>query len=455
MHATNAPHGALCRTVIGARHRDASPALVSRNIRRVRALVLHLRPLRWFACRAAGFVTPAIYWSRLACLQLRDVPVPELPGDDWVRLRTIFGGVCGTDLMSVFQRGHPASLLRAFGSFPAIVGHENVSIVDHIGPGVRDFAPGERVCVEPSLSCVPRGIDPVCRPCAAGLFALCERVRREKLPTGSIVGMNRFTGGSWGSYFVAHRSQLHRVPPDIDDRTAVLTDPIACSLHAVLRRRPLDDERVLVIGSGIIALGVVACLRAVGCRAIVTAIVRRPSQAERMSALGADRVLIIPAGASNGQRYDVVASDIGGRRVQTLFDNQAFIGGYDVVYDCVGSGSGFKRSGSLTDALKFTRARGTVILVGTSQIGWFDTTPLWFKELTVLGASGRQYEDFEGRRMHTYEAVFELVCSGRLNLSGLLTHTFPINRYRDAFRLLARRGAADVVKVAFQHEASA
>jgi threonine dehydrogenase-like Zn-dependent dehydrogenase len=258
--------------------------------------------------------------------------------------------------------------------------------------------------------------------------------------------MNSFTGGSWGPYFVAHRSQLHRVPDGIDDRTAVLVDPIACGLHAVLRHRPADSEHWLIIGGGIIGLAVVAGIRAVGSRAHVTAIVRRREQAERMSAFGADDTLTISARASSAARYDAVAAHVGGRRIPIVFGNQAFVGGFDVVYDCVGTGR------SLTDAMKFTRARGTVVAVGTSQIGVVETTPLWFSELTLLGASGRQIEDFEGRRQHTYEIVFDLIRAGRLRLDGLLTHTFPIRDYKAALHLLASRGRRGVVKAAFRHE---
>ena len=166
--------------------------------------------------------------------------MPALPGPRWVRLRTILGGICGTDFSSIMQRGHPASILQAFSSLPAMLGHENVSVVDEVGPQVTGWRPGDRVVVEPSLSCVPRGIEPVCRHCAAGRFTLCDNFRTGPLPVGSMIGWNCFTGGSWGPYFVAHESQLYRVPDEIDDETAVLVDPIAGALHAVLRRKPAD-----------------------------------------------------------------------------------------------------------------------------------------------------------------------------------------------------------------------
>ena len=224
---------------------------------------------------------PASTSSALSGLRLRDVPEPDLPGADWVRLRTLLGGVCGTDLNLVLQRLHPANILRSFTSFPIVLGHENVAVIDQVGSAVSGWEVGQRVTVESSLSCVVRGISPMCPQCAAGRFSLCDNYLEGNLPRGTMLGMNNFTGGSWAPHFVAHISQLHPVPDALDDETAVLVDPLACALHGVLRHRPADDERVLVQGAGIIGMGVVLGLRALGCGAAVTTLVRHPHQAER------------------------------------------------------------------------------------------------------------------------------------------------------------------------------
>jgi threonine dehydrogenase-like Zn-dependent dehydrogenase len=100
--------------------------------------------------------------------------------------------------------------------------------------------------------------------------------------------------------------------------------------------------------------------------------------------------------------------------------------------------------------MKFTRARGTVIEVGTSQIAVVDTTGLWLTELNVVGSNGRQFELYEGRRRHTYEVVFDLAAKGRLSLKGLLTHVFALEDYRQAFETLSSRGRSGVVKAAFR-----
>jgi threonine dehydrogenase-like Zn-dependent dehydrogenase len=409
----------------------------------MKALTFDIHPAKWTLCKAAGWASKAAFWSPLSGLRLRDVPEPALPRSDWVRLRTRLGGICGTDLGAIFQRNHPASFLRVLTRFPVVLGHENVAEIDQVGPGVTGFSIGDRVCVEPTLSCEPRGITPPCTQCAAGQIALCENICAGDLPPGQIIGWNNFTGGSWAPHFVAHASQLHRVPDDVPDEIAVLVDPIACALHAAFRRLPADNETALVIGGGIIGAGLVASIRALASKARLIALVRHHGQANLMKRFGADDVVISPRSESSAVRYDRIAALFGGRRIPALFGNQAMIGGFDLVYDCVGSGA------SLTDAMKFTRGQGAVVALGTSQITVVDTTPLWFTELNLIGCNGRAVEQYKGKPLHTYDVVFDLIKNGRLDLTGLLTHQYPLDDYRDAFRELSMGRGGGLIKAAF------
>ena len=412
----------------------------------MKALTFDISAWRWVGCKLLGVLTPGVYTSALSGVRLRELPVPELPGPEWVRVRTLLGGICGTDLNLILLRLHPANMLRSFTDLPVVLGHENVGVIDRVGSGVDGWGVGQRVCVEPSLSCAVRGISPPCRQCAAGLFSLCESVLDGAMPRGTMLGANSFVGGSWAPYFLAHVSQLHAVPDSVSDQAAILVDPLACALHGVLRHRPGDDQRVLIQGGGIIGLGVAACLRATGCRARVSALVRHQFQADRMRACGADEVILSPRRASSAQRYDRVAAAIGGQRVPAPFGNQALIGGFDTVYDCVGTGA------SLTDAMKFTRARGTTLELGTSQICLVDTTPLWFNELNVVGVYGRQLESRpQSPPQHTYRLTLDLLASGKLKVDGLLTHTFELEEYRRALATLTNRAHTPAVKVAFRH----
>jgi threonine dehydrogenase-like Zn-dependent dehydrogenase len=402
---------------------------------------------RWIACRLLTPWWPGACWSRLSGLRRSEVAVPALPGPEWVRLRTLMGGICGTDLRLLGLRNHPSTYIQGMISFPMVLGHENLAQIDETGSAVEGWRAGERVCAEPALACQSRGLQPPCPPCSAGLFSLCERVAGdERFPAGMMLGLNRFTGGSWAPYFLAHQSQLHRVPRGLPDEQAILVDPLACGLHGVLRRVPQDDERVLIIGAGIIGLAIAGAIRALGSRAHITTLTRHPFQEAWCRRFGADEVVRFARGMSARQQFDDFARRLDGQRVDGRFGNHGLLGGYDVTYDCVGSGR------SMGDSFKLTRARGTTVLMGTSHIALVDTTPMWSKELTVLGGSGRQIERFDGREMHTYELVFELIAAGKLDPAGLLTHTFALRDYKAALAALTSRGRKPVIKAAFVPE---
>lgn len=409
----------------------------------MKALIYDISPSRWVLCKSAGWVTKRAYYGPISGLRLVDRPMPELPGPGWVRLRTRLGGICGTDLALITLRQHPATILQAFASFPAVLGHENVATIDQVGDGVDGYRIGQRVCVEPALGCEARGVEPRCRQCSAGRSSLCERSSENGLPPRALIGLNTMTGGSWAEYFVAHRSQLHAVDDSISDEAAVLLDPIASAAHAVLRRRPKSGESILVCGSGIIALGVVASVRALGHDNPITVLARHSFQAELAKKLGATAILRFPRKAKNAVRYDAIAGVVGGRRVPGRFGNQALVGGFDVTYDCIGTGA------SLTDAMKWTRSRGTVVLVGTSGITLVDTTPLWFDEIQVIGANGRQIECDGDRAIHTYELVLEWLRTGRLDLSVIPVARYRLSEYRTALGHLLARGRHPIVKAVF------
>jgi threonine dehydrogenase-like Zn-dependent dehydrogenase len=411
----------------------------------MKALVYNTTPLRWVLCKALGTVSKRAYYGAVSPLRLVDRPMPDLPGPEWVRLRTTLGGVCGTDLALIAQRFHPFSFLQVFSRFPAVLGHENVARIDRVGSGVTDWQPGRRVCVEPALGCRGRGVDPPCTECTAGRPSLCQHVGDERLPPRALIGLNGLTGGSWAQYFVAHQSQLHAVPDAVPDEVAILVDPIASATHAVLRRPPCPGESILVNGSGIVALGVIAAIRALGHENEVTVTVRHAFQADLATRLGATNTVRLPRRMSMADRYEAIAPYARGRHLTGRFGNEVVAGGgFDLTFDCTGSGIG------LSDAMKWTRSRGTFVAVGTSGITRVDTTSIWFDELCLIGANGRQIEAVEGGQRHTYDLLFDWLESGRLDLSVVPVGRYKLEDYRRAFAHLLGRRRGPLVKAAFE-----
>ena len=88
-------------------------------------------------------------------------------------------------------------------------------------------------------------------------------------------------------------------------------------------------------------------------------------------------------------------------------------------------------------------------MVATGHGRGADLTPVWFTELTVLGAYGRQIEDFAGRRVGTYQLTHELMVAGTLDVAPLLTHTFKLHNYRRTLTVAMNKIKYEAVKVAF------
>jgi len=412
----------------------------------VKAIYYQVNPVGWATCWWLRRFWPGCLLSPLNGLSLREVDVPQLPGDDWVRLRTVMGGICGTDVGILAQKQMPNSILQAFSSMPMILGHENVAVVEEVGPAADSSWIGRRVCVEPTLCCAVRGIDPPCPRCQAGQFGSCDNLGADGLgtaglPPGTSIGYNSRTGGAFGEYFVAHSSQLVPVPDDLSDEQAVLTDPIACSLHAVLQANLSEARRVLVYGAGMIGLGVITSLRAVGFSGHIDALDRSEYRVRRARHLGADEFLRL--GGKKSERFEQIAQRTGATVQRARFGNYMLSGGYDVIFDCVGVEQSFN------ECLKWTRSRGQMVMVGTAHGGAVDLTPIWFTELTVLGAYGRQVESFDGRRKQTYELVHDLMQAGKLETRGLITHTFALDAYRRAFSTAMNKAAYEAIKVVF------
>jgi threonine dehydrogenase-like Zn-dependent dehydrogenase len=256
--------------------------------------------------------------------------------------------------------------------------------------------------------------------------------------------LNPLTGGSWGEYFVAHQRQLHAVPDDVSDEAAVLVDPLASAAHAVLRRQPRGGESVLINGMGIIGLGLIASIRALGHENAVTAVARHAFQAELARRLGATDVVLVPRSAKATERYGIIADRCGGRSLPGRFGSANLLGGFDLTYDCTGSGTG------LSDAFKWTRSRGSVVAVGTSGITILDTTSIWFNELEIIGTNGRQMEQVGDRVIHTYDLVLEWLSRRKIDAAAIPVTKFKLADYRTAFAQLLTRRRHPIVKAAFE-----
>jgi L-iditol 2-dehydrogenase len=407
----------------------------------------------WLLLKALGPRLPGLCTSRLGFLRLDDVAAPALPTPRWVRVRPHLSGICGSDLASIAAEGSP--FFAPLTSFPFTFGHEVVGTVTEAGGAVRDVRVGDRVVVEPVLHCTVRGISEQCPACRRGDYGNCTNVTAGDISAGVQTGYCRDTGGGWSASLVAHEVQIHRVPDGVPDDAAVLVEPFSCALHAVLRAGSKPDApardgnapslarracmQVLVLGCGTMGLLVIAALRALQVPAHVVAVAKHPHQQDQARRLGADDVL-----APGKDTYGQLGKRSGATLHYPEIGAPTVLGGFDVVFDCVGSPR------SLDEALRFTASRGRTLLVGMPAIPrTVDWTTIWYKELLVQGTYTYGHEDVAGERLRTFTLALRLLEQGKVDLRPLVTHRFALRDYRQAIQTALHTGPHRALKTAF------
>ena len=426
---------------------------------------------RYVYSTVAGPIIRSAYYDRFSNIVLRDVRPPELPTPEWVRVKTKYAGFCGSDKNLILLHDSPST--SPYASFPFTIGHENCGYVVEMGavaaerlahPGAAGAAHagtaasaigidtsigigigiGARVLVDPLLSCVPRGISPVCPSCARGDYSLCTNFTEGSVSPGMSIGTCRDTGGGWSSEFVAHYSQLIPIPDSVSSEDAVLVDAFCSSLHPVMRNFPADDSTVLIIGCGVIGISAVAAIRALGGKARIVVLAKHKFQGEAATRLGADAVVYM---GNSTDYYAELAAVLKAKLLKPMLGKRVVVGGAHTVFDCVGS------STSIDDALRFTMPHGTMVLVGLAAFPkGVDWTPIWLKEVQVRGSFWCSTEQFEGEATRTYEIAVELLHTGRLSLSPLLTHKFRLEDYKQAIAANLNIGSSRLIKSVFEFD---
>jgi threonine dehydrogenase-like Zn-dependent dehydrogenase len=404
----------------------------------MRAIQFLVSVPRYIFTLIAGRICQPAFWGSLSLVHYRELPEPQLPGPDWAKVKVRYGGICASDVGLIRLTESPA--LSPFGSERFTVGHENMGTLVEVGEQVEGFAVGDRVVADPTLPCAARGINPPCKACHEGQFSRCENIAEGSLSPGVQIGACADTGGSWSPYFVAHRSQLFLVPEGISDENALLVEPFCSALHPVIRNLPHDEDTALIIGAGTIGICVLAALRALDSRARVIVLAKYPFQGELARRYGADEVVYWDKG---GKYYTAIAELVGGKLFQPILGKPVMIGGADVTYDCIGSET------SIRDALWLTRAGGTIVQIGLGSTGKIDWTPLWFRELTVVGTLASGIEEYQGQWIRCHQLALDFMAQGKVDLASLLTHTFRLGDYRRALAMNMNKSRHRLVHSAF------
>jgi L-iditol 2-dehydrogenase len=299
-----------------------------------------------------------------------------VPGSDDVVVRVTMAGLCGTDY-SIWSGARPVT-------YPRIMGHELVGVVERTGSAVDRLRAGDRVVVEPNYSC--------------GVCPLCREGNRNLCLSRTAIGID-VDGGLAELVRVPTRC-VWPIPAGVTDTQLLITEPLAVVVRAVSRGVPRPGESAAVVGVGSLGLLALQVLRARGARVMMVSRTDRRFPLARD--LGAETVHAVDTGM-----LEEAAQRFSGRE------------GVDLVVETAGTAE------AVNHALALVRPGGRVVLTGLPH----DPTPVRAfgvvrREITIVGSM--IYQDEFGEAL-------QLVASGAVRGEPLLTHRFALDRIVDAF----------------------
>ncbi len=332
-------------------------------------------------------------------LEVREVPVPE-PGRNEVLARVRAVSICGTD--AHLMRGDYPGFWPP--SFPFIPGHEWAGEIAALGPGAEGYGwkVGDRVAGTSHDACG------VCQKCVEGRYNLCENYGRP--------GLHRQYGhnyqGADATYVVQGIKTVFRLPDGLSFDEGALVDPASIALHVAVRGGVRPGDTVAITGAG--SIGLLAADAALVMGAARVVVVGRGYRLAKAAALG----------------FDTVDSTAGDPVVATRSRNGGL--GADVVLECAGVPE------MVNAALAIARRGGRVAAVGIPTEGV--TIGLQRLVLDEVELVGSRASAGEMRR------VLPLVEQGRVRVSELITHRFPLERYQQAIDTFNDR-ASGAIKI--------
>ncbi|TBL77663.1 NAD(P)-dependent alcohol dehydrogenase [Paenibacillus thalictri] len=324
-------------------------------------------------------------------VQSVEIPRPK-PDEALVRVRCI--GVCGSDL-HYYERGR---IGRYVVTKPIILGHELAGDVVEVGSEVANVAAGDRVAVEPGVTCGR------CAYCKSGRYNLCPDVVFMATPP---------VDGAWAEYITIRSDFLFKLPDTVSYEEGALLEPLSVGIHAMKRAQAGPGDRVFISGLGPIGLLAGAAAKLFGVTDITASevIAERRGLAGRM---GIDRVL----DPSDADAFAAAMSEQGG---------------YDVVVESSGNGAAIRHT------VAAARRGGRIVLIGLPSV---DDIPLNVpqiidNEIDVRGVF---------RYANTYETAIRALGSAPCDIRTIITHRFPLEQIKEAMEL-ARLEKQSCVKV--------
>lgn len=320
-------------------------------------------------------------------IELRDIPMPGIKSPNDVLLKITAVGVCGSDI-HYYKMGKIGSQVV---KYPFIVGHECAGLVEKLGASVKRVAPGDRVAIEPAMSCGQ------CDQCLSGRPHTCRKLR--------FLGCPGQAEGCLAEYLVMPQECCYPVGHGMSAEQAALSEPLAIGFYATKKAQPLKGANVAILGCGPIGLSVMVCARVMGAAQIfVTDLIK-----ERLNtalAHGADW-------GGNPENENIV---------EKITGQNPFL--MDTVFECCGDQS------ALDQAIELLKPGGKLILVGIPETD----------RISVIIDKARRKEiciQNIRRQCECLHPTLSLMERGKLNADFMITHRFNFSETRKAFDLVA------------------
>lgn len=322
-------------------------------------------------------------------LVVKEAPVPAIRNEDEVLLEVEAASICGTDVHILeVPPGHPATS-------GTILGHEYVGTVLRTGGAVNGLQQGDRVVVDPNLTCGG------CTYCRMGMPNMCE----------NMTTLGIFLDGGFARYNVAPSRALHKISRVVPPETAVFAEPLSCVVNGTQKVRLHPGESAAVLGAGPMGLLFTQVFRAAGAGRIIVS-EPTPARAEAARRSGAD-IVVDPRGGDLKPRV-LAETGIGA----------------DVVVDAVGS--------LLPTALELVRRGGKVLVVGMNQATAPQVPQYWITrhEVAVLGTYIAK---------HTFPPAIRVLESGALDTGAMITHRVTVSTIHEGLDAMRSGQAVKVI----------
>lgn len=311
----------------------------------------------------------------------RDVPIPSM-NDNQVKIKMKRIGICGSDI-HVYHGKHP------FTSYPVTQGHEVSGEVVEVGAMVTQFKPGDKVTVEPQITCGK------CYPCRHGKYNLCEELK--------VMGFQDV--GMASEFFVVDESKVTLLPQEMTYEQGAMIEPLAVAVHAVKQFGDIRGMNVTVLGAGPIGNLVAQTAKGMGAEKVMITDV-------------SDYRLAIAKACGIDETVNTMQKDFNDSLIEVFGPDKA-----DVIYDCAGNNI------TMNQAIRYARKGSVIVLVAVfADMATVDLAVANDHELDIKSTMMYRHED--------YVDAINLVNEKKVVLEPLISKVFPFEQYKNAYEFI-------------------